>query len=784
MAELTALASKVDEEALIQRARQLSGGKACHLDPSDPLGRRLMGGMHVHRELVFDDGTVWLLRMLRENYTSFDDATSNQILLSECATLQWLETHVESIPAPRLHDFGLRGDASNEVGVAYMLIDKLPGKPFDTHSATAKQTAKVLEQWAGMLCELGRHPLDKVGSLEFKSASGRGPIVLGPVAGDRTGTLPCSLGPFSDARSFYIAWADTHLDLIRDGQLFSQHPVDAYLIFRWIKEQVAASDENNAGGWPPEWQSLHDGPFFLRHVDDKGDHLLVDDDYNITDVIDWTFARTAPAYEAFAPALVTASTNDLFSGAPGLSDMDRALEQALQTIGVFRCIVTTWGNGKQTVPEWNAWRAAHLARCQYRDARLAALLDDDAWEQSVTDEVEALLSLVNIPALERRASALRNGVACQFRRGKHLGDESTMGCANYNAWIDFADGVQWLARIPRTTDGSDVPADLVAYLVTSEYATLRFIEQHMPKVRAPRAYGYGLAGDPDNEVGVAYLLEEVLPGRPFQAYEATPELKQHVYRQYAEILTELSHHPVKQACSLIPGEGNEVNEGPIASDRFVRLSQHGPYPDALSYFSSFAEQHLDLISDGQIYPDYPLEAFVFYRLLRDRAAPVLASLSEALPLQGFFLKHVDDKGDHILVDEDFNITGIIDWQFARFVPFVEAFGPSLFTADMGNLYGGKVGLSADDKFMATLLRKICGEAAASTELTRRFHFGLASGLSKDQVLSMLGAVLRLLNIDHKNVSEWAAEEWIKAKEDNDTRWQQIKDGLNLEVDVS
>ncbi|CAK7230644.1 hypothetical protein SEUCBS140593_007655 [Sporothrix eucalyptigena] len=714
MAELTALASKVDEEALIQRARQLSGGKACHLDPSDPLGRRLMGGMHVHRELVFDDGTVWLLRMLRENYTSFDDATSNQILLSECATLQWLETHVESIPAPRLHDFGLRGDASNEVGVAYMLIDKLPGKPFDTHSATAKQTAKVLEQWAGMLCELGRHPLDKVGSLEFKSASGRGPIVLGPVAGDRTGTLPCSLGPFSDARSFYIAWADTHLDLIRDGQLFSQHPVDAYLIFRWIKEQVAASDENNAGGWPPEWQSLHDGPFFLRHVDDKGDHLLVDDDYNITDVIDWTFARTAPAYEAFAPAL----------------------------------------------------------------------LDDDAWEQSVTDEVEALLSLVNIPALERRASALRNGVACQFRRGKHLGDESTMGCANYNAWIDFADGVQWLARIPRTTDGSDVPADLVAYLVTSEYATLRFIEQHMPKVRAPRAYGYGLAGDPDNEVGVAYLLEEVLPGRPFQAYEATPELKQHVYRQYAEILTELSHHPVKQACSLIPGEGNEVNEGPIASDRFVRLSQHGPYPDALSYFSSFAEQHLDLISDGQIYPDYPLEAFVFYRLLRDRAAPVLASLSEALPLQGFFLKHVDDKGDHILVDEDFNITGIIDWQFARFVPFVEAFGPSLFTADMGNLYGGKVGLSADDKFMATLLRKICGEAAASTELTRRFHFGLASGLSKDQVLSMLGAVLRLLNIDHKNVSEWAAEEWIKAKEDNDTRWQQIKDGLNLEVDVS
>lgn len=372
-----------------------------------------------------------------------------------------------------------------------------------------------------------------------------------------------------------------------------------------------------------------------------------------------------------------------------------------------------------------------------------------------------------------------------------------MGCANYHAWLDFSDGVRWLARIPRVTDGSDVPADLVDHLVASEYATLRFIGQKMPQVRVPRAHGYGLVGDASNDVGVAYLLEEALPGKPFQAYEATEEQKQHVFRQYADILAEISRHPVKQVCSLVPGDNGELNgelelkKSGIASDRFVRLSQHGPYSSTLSYYTSVAELHLDLIADGQIFAGYPKEAFCFYRLLRDNVAPVLAilndCLNDCLPLQGFFLKHADDKGDHILVDADYNITGIIDWQFARFVPPVEAFGLSLVTADMGNLYDGKICSSSDDTFMAGLLRDnlrdkgISTSTALDNELARRFHFGLASGLAKEDVLDIIKAVLTLLNVDHgdMDMTAWVEAQWANAKEDNDPRWYDIEIALGL-----
>lgn len=110
-AELVALGEKINREALLQRARQLSGGRECHLDVEDPLGRSRMGGMNVHLQIIFDHGSIWLARIPRETCISFDDQLSNKILLSECATLRWLES--VDIPTPQLHGFGLRGGPHN-----------------------------------------------------------------------------------------------------------------------------------------------------------------------------------------------------------------------------------------------------------------------------------------------------------------------------------------------------------------------------------------------------------------------------------------------------------------------------------------------------------------------------------------------------------------------------------------------------------------------------------------------------------------------------------------------
>ncbi|KAI1425556.1 hypothetical protein F5Y12DRAFT_784534 [Xylaria sp. FL1777] len=349
------MCEKTNHAALLLRAKELSGGLECRLDDRDPLGRSQMGGMHVHLQLLFEDGTAWLVRILRETHTSFNDELSNQILLSECATLQWLESL--DLPTPRLHGYGLRGDPKNEVGVAYMIIDRLPGRPFNSATASQEQRSKVLCQWAGVLCKLGEHPFDMIGSLQF---DGNGVINVGPIASDRSGTLPC-IGPFRNARDYYSSWATAYLELIADGQLFSAYSVDAYLMFKFLEEQV------KTGPWLEKWQRLN----------------------------------FVPAYEAFGPSLTSANTSNLFNGILGWSEEDRLLGQELQhlrtshcyfesdemrrflfepgvglglnkdeALNVFQGLVTTFHDA---IPNWEEWRRTCLTKWM-GDPQLATIL--------------------------------------------------------------------------------------------------------------------------------------------------------------------------------------------------------------------------------------------------------------------------------------------------------------------------------------------------------------------------------------------------------------------------
>ena len=280
-----------------------------------------MGGIHIHLRIRFADGSAWLARILRHNFTSFSDELSNNILLSECATLKWFET--VGVPVPGLHDYGLRNDPRNEVGVAYMLIDELPGKPLSQLNPTEQQIQKVYSGLADILCTLSEHPFDQIGSLTLNP---HGDIHIGPVTGDRTGTL-AQIGPFRDATRYYVAWAEEYLRLIADGQLFLRYSVNAYLVFKYLAELAGEGKFNGFEG------NLNNSPFFLKHMDDKGDHILVDESFVITGIIDWSFARVVPAYEAFGPSLVTADMDDIFTGRARLSEHDRLLAQALQAKG-------------------------------------------------------------------------------------------------------------------------------------------------------------------------------------------------------------------------------------------------------------------------------------------------------------------------------------------------------------------------------------------------------------------------------------------------------------------
>lgn len=78
-----------------------------------------------------------------------------------------------------------------------------------------------------------------------------------------------------------------------------------------------------------------------------------------------------------------------------------------------------------------------------------------------------------------------------------------------------------------------------------------------------------------------------------------------------------------------------------------------------SSLDSILHHQLDLIGQGEL-SSLPVDHYLSIRWRLD----ILLSLVSSSDSHQFFLKHFEDKGVHILVDEDYRITGIIDWEFA------------------------------------------------------------------------------------------------------------------------
>ncbi|RMZ81076.1 hypothetical protein DV738_g2395, partial [Chaetothyriales sp. CBS 135597] len=387
--------------------------------------------------------------------------------------------------------------------------------------------------------------------------------------------------------------------------------------------------------------------------------------------------------------------------------------------------------------------ASSEAACLSAEDRVHAQkkdLDDAAYNALIVAEIGRLRAQINDQAVCELASSLNDGKPCIVEYpSKAVGQGGAlMGCANYHARIRFGDGSpsSWLMRVPRVSGFAvGLPVSLAEYLIRSEYATLKFLES--TAVPAPRAFSFGIPSEgTDHGIGVCFLLMEELPGKPWDGRQGGDDATK-IWKGLAEIYVELEKHPFTKA-------------------GFVCLYPYGPFETSLAYYTAWAEQYLALIADGQLYPQFPIEAYLVYRFLQDNATQ-LSSDSDSESEQ-FFLKHVDDKGDHLMVDENLNITGIIDWQMARVVPRREAFALSLVSADMRALCEGNVSLSTQDVALRNALREKeegVGRLAShmGDEKVRRFFWGLGLEPEWAYALPLANAILQVFGVE-QGWGEW------------------------------
>jgi len=266
------------------------------------------GGQNCHVDVDFADGVTWIARIRLADPLLPPPATQARITLSEVATLQFLSQ--TKVPAPKVYAYSLESP-ENPVGVSYQLMEKLPGTPLDWRQATSEQQDKVMEQLADVYLQLEQHPLPLTGSLfpapDAPDGSG---LKVGPFA-----QVPCfespeaALGPFENLEASYTTLIRQQLRALANREE-SALPVDNYLSFLWrldmLPELVAAC-------------ASPAGPFYLKHYDDKGDHILVDDDFNITGIIDWEFASAETRELAFATPCLMWPVREYYQGSNELA---------------------------------------------------------------------------------------------------------------------------------------------------------------------------------------------------------------------------------------------------------------------------------------------------------------------------------------------------------------------------------------------------------------------------------------------------------------------------------
>lgn len=229
--------------------------------------------MNYHITVTFEDGIRWIARIRRFNSTSPPPILRDYIVRSEVATLQFLEW--TSVPAPKVLDYAFEGEGS-PIGVGYIVMEMLPVKSLRWAPDSQSAQNKIMAQLADIFIELAKYTFQHLGSLDRPGYLHVGPFARESLT-DFDGSTIHAIGPLSSVEEYHDASLRLILDLILREEMYSQRPVDAYLIHQFLLDLVPSVVPASA----------YEGKaFYLKHADDKGDHILVDDDLNITGIID------------------------------------------------------------------------------------------------------------------------------------------------------------------------------------------------------------------------------------------------------------------------------------------------------------------------------------------------------------------------------------------------------------------------------------------------------------------------------------------------------------------
>jgi hypothetical protein len=220
--------------------------------------------------------------------------------------------------------------------------------------------------------------------------------------------------------------------------------------------------------------------------------------------------------------------------------------------------------------------------------------------------------------------------------------------------------------LPFTTEYDEVQQAVLK----SEVDTMRYVKSRTT-IPIPEVYDYNVnRGSGLNAIGNPYILMsaingQVLPG-PFR--ESVPEIHQDkILSDIASYLIQLSslRFPmIGRLDATINGDGisNYTIKPCINPAGCIWQHSSGPFQTTIDYF--FTTRTIDYNQTLRRMSNDTDECFAAWLRLQTALAVVQMEFNQG----PFPLHHPDLRFANILFDEDFNITGVIDWSYTMAVP--------------------------------------------------------------------------------------------------------------------
>lgn len=378
--------------------------------------------------------------------------------------------------------------------------------------------------------------------------------------------------------------------------------------------------------------------------------------------------------------------------------------------------------------------------------------------------VQSFFDNINWTALCRFASELNDGKDCA------VDPQWTIGGRHMIRVINFQDGSRWIARLRMTTGVSE---DEQSELVQREVDCLRLVKDRST-LPVPMVFGY--IASTQNEIGAPFMLMECLPGNigpdlnGDTDHGVPSQHKSSFYTEMARLQTEMASITFPKIGAIVRLEDGTYDVGPLP-----RLG--GPFNTATEYLKAWAKAaHFPDSSQakeacGEYYDDVMTQIADFPHKLEELAASIPVRDHGPFPLF-----HPDFGHNNIIVDDNYNVLGVIDWEHACSVPWECIYFPvtlSLLPAAMdapGNYDENGIATNAD---IRSIIYERTGYIDTVKEVER--SKGLSSLLSTtlaDQGSQDLAYAMKLYTEDGKfgfytNLLEVHHKKWIGGKKEVD-----------------